>query len=169
MEIKEIQPFLEYYGKIRQRTKRLLGYVPEEHINWAYKAGKFTIGDQIRHIGALERYMFAENVAGRPSCYSGCGSHYGESLSQAIEFMDRMHGESIAIFSRLSPDDLQRRCTTPGGADMPVWKWLRAMVEHEIHHRGQIYIYLNLLDVATPPMYGLSAEELEANSIKNEL
>jgi uncharacterized damage-inducible protein DinB len=41
-----------------------------------------------------------------------------------------------------------------------VWKWLRAMVEHEIHHRGQIYIYLSMIDVSTSPIYGLTSEEV---------
>ncbi|MCH8978709.1 MAG: DinB family protein, partial [Armatimonadetes bacterium] len=56
-----------------------------------------------------------------------------------------------AIFGGLSADDLQAKCTTPAGAEMTTWKWLRALVEHEIHHRGQIYIYLGMLDVETPP------------------
>ena len=38
---------------------------------------------------------------------------------------------------------------------------MRLMVEHEIHHRGQIYLYLNLRGVETPPLYGLTAEEVE--------
>jgi hypothetical protein len=36
------------------------------------------------------------------------------------------------------------------------------MVEHEIHHRGQVYIYLSLLGVATPPLYGLTSEQVPA-------
>lgn len=35
----------------------------------------------------------------------------------------------------------KRRCLTPGGAELPVGKWLRAMVEYEVHHRGQFYLY----------------------------
>ena len=40
----------------------------------------------------------------------------------------------------------------------------RAMVEHEVHHRGQIYIYLGMLGVKTPPIYGLTSEEVKARS-----
>jgi hypothetical protein len=35
--------------------------------------GKFTVGDQIRHIAAIERYMFVETYAGHLSAYRGCG------------------------------------------------------------------------------------------------
>ena len=38
------------------------------------------------------------------------------------------------------------------------------MVEHEIHHRGQIYMYLGILGIETPPIYGLTSEEVRARS-----
>jgi uncharacterized damage-inducible protein DinB len=75
-----------------------------------------------------------------------------------------MHQESVEIFSRLSTEDLQKKCVTPGGVPITVWKWLRAMVEHEVHHRAQIYIYLGMLGIATPPIYGLTSEEVKARS-----
>lgn len=52
-------------------------------------------------------------------------------------------------------------------ADTPIttWKWLRAMIEHEAHHRGQLYLMLRLREVPTPPLYGLTAEEVQARSI----
>lgn len=34
------------------------------------------------------------------------------------------------------------------------------MTEHEIHHRGQIYFCLSMLDVPTPPLYGLTSEQV---------
>ena len=34
------------------------------------------------------------------------------------------------------------------------------MIEHEIHHRGQIYLMLGMLGVPTPPLYGLTSEEV---------
>jgi uncharacterized damage-inducible protein DinB len=79
-------------------------------------------------------------------------------------YHDRLHAESMAIFGKLSPEDLERKCVTPGGAPIATWKWLRAMVEHEAHHRGQLYLYLAMLGVPTPPLYGLTEEEVKARS-----
>jgi uncharacterized damage-inducible protein DinB len=42
------------------------------------------------------------------------------------------------------------------------------MVEYEIHHRGQIYIYLALLGVPTPPLYGLTSEQVVEPSARSE-
>ena len=50
------------------------------------------------------------------------------------------------------------------GASLRVSKWLRAMIEHEVHHRGQIYLYLSMLDIPTPPLYGLTEEEVKRRS-----
>jgi uncharacterized damage-inducible protein DinB len=75
-----------------------------------------------------------------------------------------MHSESMDIFRKLSNEDLQQKCVTPGGTPITIWKWLRAMVEHEIHHRAQIYTYLGMLDIATPPIYGLTSEEVRERS-----
>jgi uncharacterized damage-inducible protein DinB len=75
-----------------------------------------------------------------------------------------MHAESVEIFSKLSSDDLQRKCVTPGNAPITIWKWLRLMTEHEIHHRGQIYLYLAMLGVPTPPLYGLTSEQVRAQA-----
>ena len=39
------------------------------------------------------------------------------------------------------------------------------MVEHEAHHRGQLYLYLALLHVPTPPLYGPSSEQVRERSL----
>ena len=164
MEIKTIEPFLDYYERIRERTLRVVKCIPAEKIDWTYREGKFTFGDVIRHLAAIERFMYAENVQLKPNRYPGHGPELADGYEAVLDFMDRMHDESMSIFRRLRPDDLKRKCITPGGLPITVWKWLRAMVEHEIHHRGQIYMYLAMLDIPTPPIYGLTSEEVRERS-----
>lgn len=157
--------FLPYWENIRGRTMRVVACVPPEKIEWRPQAGAFSFGDLIRHLGAIERLMFGENAAGRPSRYPGHGSELAEGYEAVVAYIERMHAETIEIIRALTPADLQARCVTPGGAALPVWKWLRAMVEHENHHRGQIYLMLRLIDVETPPLYGLTSEEVRARSV----
>ena len=78
--------------------------------------------------------------------------------------VERLHAESMDIFARLTDEDLQRKCKTPDNAPITTWKWLRAMVEHEVHHRSQIYTYLGMLGLPTPPIYGLTSEEVRERS-----
>ncbi len=165
MQITTISAFLEYFESIRGRTRRVVQCIPPERIEWTHAPGRFTLGDLVRHLAATERWMFAENVAGRPSRYPGHGVALASGYDGVIAYLDRMHAEAIAIFSSLSDDALRQRCTAPSGIALPTWKWLRAMVEHEVHHRGQIYLMLGMLDVSTPPLYGMTSEEVRSRSL----
>jgi len=165
MEIRAIQPFLQYFGNVRERTLRVARCIPREQMEWTYAPGKFTLGDLLRHLAVTERYMWAETLSGNPSRYTSHGKELADGYDEIFSFMDWLHAESLEIFGKLSDEDLQTKCETPDGAQITKWKWLRLMVEHEIHHRGQIYLYLGILGVPTPPLYGLTSEEVRARGV----
>jgi len=156
--------FLVYFEKIRARTERVAALIPEDRIEWTPRDSKFTLGDTVRHIAAIERWMFAENAARRPSRYQGCGRDLADGRDAVLAYLREMHRQSVAIFSGLSASDFEARCETPGGTSIRVGKWLRSMIEHEVHHRGQLYLLLGMLGVETPPLYGLTSEEVRARS-----
>ena len=164
MEIRTIQPFLHYFGNVRERTMRVARRIPPDKLDWSYALGKFTLGDLLRHIAVTERFMWAETLQGHESRYTTHGKELADGYESIMAFMERLHAESMEIFANLSDEDLQTKCKTPDNAEITKWKWLRLMVEHEIHHRGQIYLYLGMLGVPTPPMYGLTSEQVRARS-----
>jgi uncharacterized damage-inducible protein DinB len=79
-------------------------------------------------------------------------------------YSERCHAESLEIFGSLTLDDLNSKCVTPAGASITVWKWLRAMVEHEAHHRGQLYLMAGMRGISVPPLYGLTEEQVVSQS-----
>ena len=81
-----------------------------------------------------------------------------------LALFERLHRETLEILRGLDAAAFERKCVTPGGVSITTWKWLRAMVEHEVHHRGQIYLMLGLLEVETPPLYGLTSEQVRERS-----
>jgi uncharacterized damage-inducible protein DinB len=164
MEIATVGPFLDYWRRVRQRTLRVAGCVPAARFEEAPRAGAFSCGDLLRHLAAIERWMFVENALLRPSRYPGHGRELADGRDATLAFVERLHGESLGLLGGLTPEALQARTRTPGGADIPVWKWLRAMVEHECHHRGQLYWVLGGWGVPTPPLYGLTSEEVRERS-----
>ena len=165
MEIRSIAPFLDYWASIRGRTRRVAQCIPPDRLEWRPAPGKFSFGDLVRHLATIERWMYAETVAGRPSRYAGCGPELADGFEAVLAFLDRLDAESREIFGCLSDADLERKCLTPAGTPITTWKWLRAMVEHETHHRGQLYLMLGLIGVATPPLFGLTSEEVQARSV----
>jgi uncharacterized damage-inducible protein DinB len=166
MEITTIHPFLRYFDNVHERTLRVARLIPPDKINWTYAPGKFTCGDLLRHIAIAERDMWAENVQGKPSRYTTHGDELASDLPATLALMEKLHKESMEIFSRLTDDQLKQKCPTPGDGQITTSKWLRAMVEHEVHHRGQIYMYLGILGVPTPPIFGLTSEQVRASSTR---
>ena len=165
MQVKSIEQFLEYWDSLRGRTRRVVACIPPDQLEWSHRPGAFTFGDLLRHLVAIERYMYAETVAGRPSRYPGCGRDLADGYDAVLAYFDRLDVEAKAIIAALSDADLERKCQTPAGTSITTWKWLRAMCEHEVHHRGQIYLMLNMLQVPTPPLFGLTAEEVQARAV----
>ncbi len=146
------------------RTRRVSACIPAAYLEHSFAPGRFTLGDLVRHLAAINRYMFAETAAMRPSRYNGHGRELADGLEAVLAFQQQVHAETISVLRGLDPASFEQRCTTPEGASIVVWKWLRAMTEHEAHHRGQIYLYLGLLGVETPPLFGLTSEEVRARS-----
>ena len=164
MEIRSVKQFLEYWDNVRGRTRRVVTCIPPDQLEWAPRAGAFSLGDLVRHLATIERFMYAETIAGRPSRYPGCGRELADGYDAVLAYFERLDAESKSIIAELSDADLERKCLTPAGIPITTWKWLRAMIEHEVHHRGQIYLMLGMLGVTTPPLFGLTSEEVLARS-----
>jgi hypothetical protein len=71
MEIRDPGTFLGYLANVHARTRRVVVLIPPNDIDWAPVPGKFSFGDLVRHLANIERYMYAENVQGKPSAYPG--------------------------------------------------------------------------------------------------
>ena len=167
MELRSIEAFVDYFEKVRARTMRVVKCIPPDKLEHSFGEGRFTVGDLARHLAVVERYTWAECVQGRPHRYTGCGREWADGLENVIALMERLHQESMQIFSRFTPEDLAAKCLTPEGSPITRWKALRLMIEHEIHHRGEIYACLGMLGVKTPPLYGMTSEELRAAAASN--
>jgi uncharacterized damage-inducible protein DinB len=161
MEIRTTESFIEYFESVRGRTRRLVLLIPPAQLEWRPREGMFSPGDIVRHLAGTERYLFVENVLGRISAYPGHGVELAAGLDATLAYFDALHAESIALLRTLSEADLQGRCKTVAGTPITTWKWLRAMIEHEAHHRGQLYMLLALLGVPTPPLYGLTEPQVK--------
>ena len=164
MVIHTIEPFLDTFDRMRGRTLRVWACVPEDHVEWRPAPGRFSFGDVLRHLVGMERHLYVDVARGRPPAYPGHGEALASGREGVLAYADRLHGEARGLLAGMTPDDLGRRVPGPAGGSMTAWKLLRAMAEHEAHHRGQVYLMLGLLGVPTPPVLGMTAEEVLAVS-----
>jgi uncharacterized damage-inducible protein DinB len=165
MVITDAKAFVDYWRGVRQRTRRLLPLIPPDRLEWSPAASRWTFGDLFRHLAGIERWMYAETVEGRPTRYPGHGIELATGVEEVARYHDRLHDEACAIFSGLTAEQLAGRSMTPAGTPITTYKWLRAMVEHEAHHRGQIHLMLGLIEVQGPQIFGLTEEEVRARSV----
>ena len=167
MRVDSASEFVQYWRGVRQRTTRAVDTIRADDLEWSYAPGRWTMGDIVRHLAGIERDMYAENVARRPSRYPGHGRELADGVDAVRAYHVRKHAEALEIFSALTVEQLAGKCITPAGTPITTWKWLRAMIEHEAHHRGQLYMMLRMRDVIVQPMYGLTEEDVKARSTQS--
>lgn len=175
MESQLVSEFIKYWRGVRGRTRRTLAAFPADAGPWRPAAGAFCVADLTRHLGRTERDFFVARVCGAPARVAvGREAALGRGdteFSGALAELDALHEESCAMLADLDEREgdqaLQRRVTTPVGPEITAWKWLRAMCEHEAHHRGQLSLYLRMLGVDPPPIFGHKAEAV-GEAIKQE-
>jgi uncharacterized damage-inducible protein DinB len=161
--IHSTKEFIDYFAGVRKRTLNFVRVIPADQLNWAPKAGEFTCADILRHIAAGER-MFTGVVTHSKWKYGG---HAGDqkTLDELIAHLDQTHTEMMDALHALPDAELhQPRPTLEGDMQIKAWRWLMIMVEHEIHHRSQLAMYLFLLGVTPPHMAGLGVEDLIARA-----
>jgi uncharacterized damage-inducible protein DinB len=159
--IAHIEEFLQYFANLRRRTMNYLRTVPPGALDYAPKEGEFRLGEIIRHLGAAER-MFTAVVAGEPWQYPGHSPDGEESLEAALLSLETAHEECTGRLRALGDAVLSQKRPTLKGPPVSAWRLLMVMAEHEIHHRSQIAVYLALLGVEPPQIYGLSLEDILA-------
>lgn len=160
MEIVSIKGFLAYYEDTRSITNKILAVIPHDKLDWTYRQGKFTIGDLVRHIAAIERFVFAELALGNKPCYKGCKTDIMIGYNSVLDYFQAMHLQSIKILGTISDASLSNKISLIKGREITLKKLLTNMIIHEVHHRGAMCIYVNLLGVSTPPVLGLMEEQL---------
>jgi uncharacterized damage-inducible protein DinB len=145
-------------------TRRLLERVPEDRIDWRPHAKSMTLGRLAGHIAdvqGLGRAIFGGHeldlAAARPPGSSSGGS-------EAVAALDRHHADLLQLATGADDDFMLAPWTLRRGErvvfTLPRATAFRTMVvHHTIHHRGQLTVYLRLLDVALPSIYGPTADE----------
>lgn len=94
---------------------------------------------------------------------SGGGSYSLEPTSVLLEEFDAAVRMARDALGRVTGDDLNAPWSLKMGAQMlstqPKGEVARETLRHLSHHRGQLTVYLRLLDVPIPSIYGPTADE----------
>jgi len=143
-------------------TRRVLERVPSDKGQWKPHEKSFALG----HLAQLVAWMpgWLTNALTQTELdLAGAGGYSFEKTDTLLEVFDRNVAEARAAMSTATEEQLQVPWTLKHG-DMVLWNAprsvvLRQNINHLVHHRGQLTVYLRLLDIPVPSIYGPSADE----------
>ena len=145
-------------------TRRVLERVPEDKLTWKPHPKSMSLGELALHVaqipGALAE-LFREPVREAPSFAT---RPEASSLSELLTTHEESLRAASAQLAAWSEDDLVAEWRMMRAEDtilaVPRTDMVRAvMFNHLYHHRGELIVYLRLLDVPVPSVYGPSADE----------
>lgn len=165
--IQSVEAFTKYFDGIRRRTTNYIQAIPDNQVDWSPKAEELSCGDIVRHLAAAEKMFVGAAARGRWH-YPGHDQSLASSLDQVMAHLETCHAEAMSTLRTLSDTDLVQLRPTLNGPPVKAWRLLMAMVEHEVHHRSQLAVYLALLGAEPPQIYGLEIDEVIALSSKTE-
>lgn len=148
-------------------TRRVLERVPEDKLSWGPHAKSMTLGGLATHLSRLP--IWAELTMSRSDFDVAANPPPVAATSRAeiLAGFDDNVARARAVLTGRTDAELLAPWTLKRGKDtvftMPKTRVLRSMVlNHIVHHRGQLTVYLRLQDVPLPSIYGPSADESAA-------
>jgi uncharacterized damage-inducible protein DinB len=151
------------FQREQKATERVLERVPLNKLDWRPHPKSRSIGELAWHIATLPGFGVLglqtgkrETTGARPP--APAGSDYVPTLRKSLE-------ELAAALRAISDEALLKETfsfTRNGEAvlTLPKAGFIRTVImNHWIHHRGQMSVYLRLLDVPVPVVYGTTADE----------
>lgn len=144
-------------------TRRVLERVPTNKLSWRPHAKSMSLGQLGLHVAQTPgnvAHLARVSISQPPQFEQASAT----STAQLLEALDTSVAQAKATIGGW--DDAQMLETWSMSNDgkalmsLPRAGLLRAiMLNHWYHHRGQLVVYLRLLDVPVPSVYGPSADE----------
>jgi uncharacterized damage-inducible protein DinB len=145
-------------------TRRVLERAPEAHFGWQPHPKSMTLGRLTAHISSLLNGISTALQTDEIDLLTRHASFVPSTSTAALlQEFDANTGAALTALAETNDDTFQGSWTLRRGdyiisrqsrADM-----VRHLISHISHHRGQLSVYLRLLEVPVPSIYGPTADE----------
>ena len=149
-------------------TRRILERVPEASLGWKPHEKSMSLGRLAAHVAELPELIIPALTQPEFDFGSGDFKPFNpESTAGLLEKFDR-NIEAAAGLLEKQPDERMGEKWRLRSGDHVLFEMPRALVvrfvglNHVIHHRGQLSVYLRMLDVPLPSIYGPTADDAGA-------
>lgn len=145
-------------------TRRVLERIPQAHLTWKPHPKSMSLGQLALHVatvpGTVAELAAADTVPVPPSFDQPEAATASELVPSLMASVEKAK-QALGGFDDARMNAMWR--LQGGGKDimaMPRVAFVRAiMLNHWYHHRGQLLVYLRLLDQSVPSVYGPTADE----------
>jgi uncharacterized damage-inducible protein DinB len=166
MALKEI--LLAEFEQEMATTRRTLERVPEDRSNYQPHAKSMTLARLAGHVAELPIWGLMTIAHSELDLAPPGGKAWApavmKSRAELLAFFDKNVAETRAALAATSDDEFSKPWTLmrAGQTLMTIQKmacWRSFVLNHLVHHRAQLGVYLRLNDVPLPSVYGPSADE----------
>ncbi len=156
------ETLLPEFDEEMRTTRRVLERVPGDNPDWKPHPKSFSIAHLAQLVAGMPGWL--TNVVRNTELDLAGGPGYSNQTTSALlEVFDRNVREARAAIEQAKDSDYEVIWSLKMGdrslASMPRRVVVRQTVNHLVHHRGQLTVYLRLLDVPVPSIYGPTADE----------
>ena len=158
-----IDPIIQELEAEARVTERVLARVPEDQLGWKPHTKSMTLGQLAMHVASIPGFIapatledgFEPRASGprHPQSQKEIVEAHNAGFAKAREALAQIDdAKAQAMFNLLKDGQVVRSFPR-----LAVYR--NFLINHVAHHRGQLTVYLRLLDVPLPSVYGPSADE----------
>ena len=157
------QAFLQEFDHEAKTTRRVLERVPADKFDWKPHPKSMSLGELAMHT-AMNPGAICGWAAEDETTFKGDKTPVPTSTAEIVAAHDKSVEKMKSTMGELGDGGLTKSWKATMGEqtlfEMPKGVLIRSIaLNHWYHHRGQLSVYLRLLDVAVPSIYGPSADE----------
>src|SRR5262249_44063552 len=161
-----IESVLAELDREAKTTERVFERIPDDKLSWKPHEKSMSLGQLALHLantpGAIAAMAIPDTFEIKPNAFKE--RPVPANKAEVVETYRKGLATAKDALSKLNDSDLLAtwQLTREGKPLMAVPRigFLRSiMLNHSYHHRGQLSVYLRLLNVSVPSIYGPSADE----------
>lgn len=155
-------PFIKEFDQEMATTRHVLERVPSDKGEWKPHPKSFPLAHLAQLIATMPGWITSEMTGTSLDIASGSG-YTTENTETLLGVFDKHVKEAREALANASDADFDVAWSLKAGPHtimtMPRNEVVRQTINHLCHHRGQMTVYLRLLDVPVPSIYGPTADE----------
>jgi uncharacterized damage-inducible protein DinB len=140
-----------HWTQVRMGLFQALDKLNDAQLDFVPREGLWSLGTVARHIANAEegwfRYAVTRELDEWPAEYSAADYPGVESVKALLS---EVHARTEAYLATVDVTDLDRMLEMPWGEELSLRQVIWHVLEHELHHRGEIYLMLGLMGVEAP-------------------